>query len=141
MLTDILYSQLTASLGHEFALVDRAGPDVLRLRAALTQAKGAIVPLRVITSILPPAFLLSTAVGLSTDTAATVGTATLEAELVDSITHRRLAAAVDSRAGTKSILAGTRTFQKWGDVEAACKYWADRLTAILLERSVRRKAG
>ena len=141
MLTDLAYAGLAGQIGARFQLVDRPGPGVIRVRAALTQAKGAKVPLRSITSILPPAFVLSTAVGLSADAATTVGTATVEVDLRDSITGDRLAAAVDSRAGTKSILAGTRTFTKWGDVEAACNFWGERVAEFLVRQGVPKKPG
>jgi hypothetical protein len=141
MLTDILYKALYDKLGTYFTMVDHPGPRVIRIRAALTQAKGANVPLRTMTTFIPQMFLISTATGLSTDTASTVGTATAEIEAVDSITGEQLAAAVDQRAGTKSILAGSRTFQKWGDVQAAAEFWAERAARFLLGEGVRRKAG
>jgi len=140
MLTDLLYKALHEKLGAEFRLADRPGPDVLRLRAALTQAKGANVPLRTISTIVPQVLLLSTAVGLSADVAETVGTATVEAELLDSVTGDRLAAAVDQRAGTKSLFT-TRTFSTWGDVEAAANFWSARVAQFLMKQGVRRKTG
>jgi hypothetical protein len=140
MLTDLVYKALHEKLSQEFRVVDQPGPQTLRLRVALTQAKGAIVPLRTISTIVPTMLVVSSAVGLSADAANTVGSATLEAEIVDSITGRRLAAAVDSRAGTKALLT-TRTFQKWGDVEAAANYWAERISIVLVEQGVHRKGG
>jgi hypothetical protein len=141
MMTELIYTALHQELGAQFEVVDHAGPGVMRLRAALTQAEGSSVVLRSVTSILPPAFILSTVGGLSTDTAATVGTATVEVEVSDAISGKRLAAAVDSRAGTKSILAGSRTFTKWGDVEAAAQFWAQRVTAFLVRQGVERQPG
>jgi hypothetical protein len=140
MLTDTLYTALTNKLGAEFALADRPGPGVVRLRAALTQAKGARVPLRTITTIVPQLRLLSAAVGLSADLAVTVGTATVEAEIEDSISGQRLAAAVDERAGNKALFT-TRTFTKWGDVEAACDYWAGRVAEFLKRQGMRPKTS
>jgi hypothetical protein len=140
MITDLMYSALHEHLGAEFGLVDQPGPTVLQIRAAVTQVKGASVATRTISTLLPQALVLGTAVGLSADTARTVGTASLEVEAVDSITHRRLAAAVDSRAGTKRLLT-TRTFSTWGDVEAACDFWAERIAQFLVERGVSRKAA
>ncbi len=136
MLTDLLYKALNDQLTEKFKIVDRPGPTVIRVRAALTQAKGAKVPLRTLSSIIPVMFVISTAVGLSADVTSTVGTATLEAELLDSVTGERLAAAVDQRAGTKSVLAGSRTFKKWGDVQAACEFWAEGLTRTLVRLGV-----
>jgi hypothetical protein len=140
MLTDLVYKAMHGKLGAEFRLVDEPAPDAMRLRAALTQAKGANVPLRTMTTIVPQALLLGTAVGLSADTATTVGTATIEAEILDSVTGERLAAMVDQRVGTKSLLT-TRTFSTWGDVEAAANYWAERTTQFLVREGVRRKSA
>jgi hypothetical protein len=139
MLADLLYEALAKKLGEKYALADRPGPGVLRVRAALTQAKGAKVVLRTVSTIVPQARLLSAVVGLSADVAATVGTATAEAEIEDSLTGRRLAAAVDQRAGTKALFT-TRTFTKWGDVEAACNYWAERAASFLERQGVPTKA-
>jgi hypothetical protein len=138
MLTDLVYKAMHEQLGKEFRIVQEPGPEVLRLRAALTQAKGAKVALRTMSTLLPQALLLGTAVGLSADTASTVGTATVEMELLDSITGQRLAAAVDQRAGTKSLLT-TRTFSTWGDVEAAANFWAERTAQFLVKQGVQRK--
>lgn len=139
MLTDLVYKAMHDKLGAEFLLSDRPGPDVLRLRAALAQAKGANVPLRTMTTLVPQVLLIGTAVGLAADTAATVGTATVEMELLDSVTGERLASAVDQRAGTKSLLT-TRTFSTWGDVEAAANYWAERTAQFLVKQGVARRA-
>ena len=136
MLTDLLYTALHDRLSEKFVIVDQPGAHDIRVRAALTQAKGAKVALRTVSSIVPMMFVVSTAAGLSADVAANVGTATLEAELLDAVTGERLAAAVDQRAGTKSILAGSRTFKKWGDVQAACEFWAENLTQKLVQLGV-----
>jgi hypothetical protein len=83
MLTDLLYKALNDQMTKKFKIVDRPGPRVIRVRAALTQGKGAKVALRTVSSIVPAMFVVSTAVGLSADLTNTVGTATLEAELLD----------------------------------------------------------
>jgi hypothetical protein len=140
MLADLLYKALSEKLGAKFALADRPGPGVVRIRAALTQAKGARVPMRTISTFVPQMLVVSTAVGLAADTAVTVGSATVEAELEDSISGQRLAAAVDERAGTKALFT-TRTFTKWGDVEAACNYWAERVASFLEKQGMRAKAS
>jgi hypothetical protein len=140
MLTDTLFKALHDQIGQYIQLADQPGPTTLRLRAALTEAEGANVALRTITTVVPQLRLLSTMAGLSADVAETVGTATLEAEVLDSLTGQRLAAAVDSRAGNKALFSG-RTFQKWGDVEAAAKLWASRVTWQLVRHGVRRKPG
>jgi hypothetical protein len=79
-------------------------------------------------------------VGLAGDTAATVGSATVEMEILDPVTNQRLAAAVDDRAGTKVMFA-KRAYQTWGDVAAACEYWSKRIAWQLARQGVQRKPG
>lgn len=140
MLTDTMYTQLYEQLDKYFVVTKSAGPTTLRLRAALTQAKGAHVALRVVTTVVPQIRLLGAVVGLAADTATMVGTATVEMEVLDSITDERLAAGVDERSGTK-VLFAKRTFTTWGDVEAATEYWAKRVAWQLARHGVQRKPG
>jgi hypothetical protein len=121
-------------------LANQPGPGTLRLRAALTQAKGARVVLRTVTTVVPQLRIAGTLVGLAGDTATMVGTATVEVEILDSVTNERLAAAVDERAGTK-VLFAKRAYTTWGDVEAACDYWAKRVAWQLARHGVQRKPG
>ncbi len=136
MLTDFFYKALHEKLSAKFNVVERAGVGVLTLRAALTGAKGANVVLKTVTTIVPQLKVASTIVGVGGDIVATVGEATVEAELLDSLTFDRLAAAVDRRAGKKWYTQ----LRTWSDVKAACDYWADRLVAFLEKQGVRRKA-
>jgi hypothetical protein len=140
MLTDLFYRALVTKVGAQFELAERPGPRTLRVRAALTQVKGANVPLRTMTTFIPQALVLGAATSLARDTAVTVGSVTVEAEILDSVTGERLAAAVDARKGVKDITS-VRTFEKWGDVEAALEYWAGRLAHNLVGIGVRRKPG
>ena len=137
MLTDMLYKALADKVGEKFTLAGRPGPGVIRVRAALTQAKGAKVALNAVTTVIPQLRVLSTVGGVAADTAAVVGSASVEAEMVDSMTNERLAAAIDAVAGTKGLL---RAFSKWADVQNACDNWAERLRDFLVKQGVRSKA-
>lgn len=139
-LTDVLFTVLSEELGKYFHLVEEPGPNSLRLRVAVTQARGANVPLRTLTTVIPQLRLGSSAVGLGTDTAATVGSATVEMELLDGVTDERLAASVDRRAGSK-VLFAKRAYRTWGDVEAAARYWSRHLAWLLARGGVQRKPG
>jgi hypothetical protein len=143
MLTDTLYTALHEKLGEYFELTDHPGPNTIRIRVAITQGKGAKAVMRGLTSIHPGTLLLGAAVGLSLDTANSVGTATMEAELLDAATNERLAAVVDQRAGTKVffLIAPKRTFTKWGDVKAIDDYWAKRAVIVMHKKGVPFKAG
>jgi hypothetical protein len=138
MLTDLLFTALSTTLGERFVLADKPDPGVLEIRAALTEAKGANVALNSVTSIVPQLRLVSAAGGLATDTAALVGAAAGEIEINDSMTKERLAAAVDAVAGTKGV---TRAFSKWADVENACNAWSERLRDFLVQQGVQKKVG
>jgi hypothetical protein len=72
--------------------------------------------------------MLSSAAGLASDTQVFVGKCGIEAEVTDSLTNHRLAAAVDERAGTKALRGGVG---KWSDVEEAFDFWAQRLRSRL----------
>jgi hypothetical protein len=49
--------------------------------------------------------------------------------------------AADRRAGSKSILAGRRTFKTWGDVEAACQNKGKLDELILLWKDHAKEVG
>jgi hypothetical protein len=140
MLTDTLYKSLYDELSKYFTVTSQPSANTLRLRVALTQGQGAKVGLRTITTVVPQMRLLGSVVGLAGDTATTVGSATVEIEILDPVTNQRLAAAVDARAGTK-VLFAKRAYQTWGDVTAACEYWSKRIAWQLARHGVQRKAG
>jgi len=137
-LTDMLYKALHDKLSENFKIVDQPGPGVIQIRAALTEAKGARVALNTVTTVIPQARLASSVLGLGTDTAALVGAASMEAEATDAITNDRLAAVVDSRAGTKGI---TRMLSKWADVQAICDHWGERARDFFVRQGVQQKPG
>lgn len=126
MLTDLLYAAMQKDFeASGLKVVEVPGPTTLRLRAAITQAKGAHVIANVVTSVVPQTRLLGTLIGLASDTAILVGEAAVEVEVTDSLTGKRLAAAVDERIGTKTIRAA---FGKWTQVEDAFDYWAKKMS-------------
>jgi hypothetical protein len=140
MISGMMYNALYDTLGKNFAIVNAPGMNVLRLRGAITEAKGSKVALNVVTSVIPQLRLLTTVGGMAADTAALVGEASAEMEIVDSVTGVRLAAAVDRQTGTKAIIRGNK-FSKWGDVQEACEYWAGRVDKFLVKQGVRQVAA
>ena len=136
VLTDILYKALYDALSERFSMVEHPGPQTIELRAALTQAKGANVPLNTITTVVPQLHLITKVGGLAADTAVLVGSASIEVEANDGITDRVLVAAVDSRAGQKNP---TTMLSKWADVEAAAKFWGKRLAEFFVRQGVQQR--
>ncbi len=140
MLTNMVYKTLYDELSKYFMVTSQAGANTLLLRVALTQAQGAKVGMRTVTTVVPQLRLAGSLIGLGGDTATMVGSATTEMEALDSVTNQRLAAAVDQRAGTK-VLFAKRAYQTWGDVQAACEYWSRRLAWQLARQGVQLKPG
>src|SRR5712691_3523873 len=105
-LTDYLYAQLHKQLSQDYEIVAAPGPGVLRLRAAITEAQGANVVGNAVTTVVPQLKVATTVVGMAADSAVFAGKAGVEGELTDSLSGKRLAAAVDERVGAKTIRGG-----------------------------------
>jgi hypothetical protein len=129
-MSDYLYSATRRELGSILKVVERPGPGVMRVRMAITTAKGSNVPMDIVTNVLPPALVINWGKKLATGTHSFVGKAAIEAEVLDSLSYVRLAAAVDERAGGKTFEGKT---SKWSDVQEAFDYWANRFKVRLLE--------
>ena len=130
LLVDYLDASLREHLQKDYQIVDRPEAGALRLRVAITDAKGARVVANTVSKIIPQLRLLTTVGGLAADTTVLVGRVGVEAEILDSVTNERLAAAVDRRAGTKALRGGLST---WADVQNAFDYWSERLRTRLAE--------
>ncbi|WP_169601576.1 DUF3313 domain-containing protein [Methylococcus geothermalis] len=105
-----------------FEVVSRPGPDVMRVRLALTEAEKANVLLKEGTVLAPyvtaPAALYSETTGQALFT----GDAAFELEILDSLTGQRMYAAADKRVGKLDV----RDFHEWDDVKEAFKSWGER---------------
>jgi hypothetical protein len=129
MLSSYYHNKMEEDLATRFTIVKQPGPDVMRVRAALTDATTATPVLRTIGVVIPQARILSAGKNLATGTYAFVGSAQSEGEVLDSMTGERLAAAVDRRSGGISVKnAGV---WEWGDAEHAMDYWAQRMALTL----------
>lgn len=129
-LAGYLRKAMTDQLKGDYQIVRRPGPGVMRLRLAIVEAKGARVALDALSNILPPMVLITATTRLAGGTHLFVGKAGIEAELVDSVTGARLAAAIDRRAGRK-VFRGK--FGTWNDVNESYDFWAKKLKARLVE--------
>jgi hypothetical protein len=127
-LTDYLFEAIHRELSKDYKLVTQPGVGVMRIRAAITEAKGAHVVADTVTSVVPQLRLITTLGGMAANTRALVGAAAVEMEIVDSLSGRRLAAAVDERWGTKAIRGG---ILEWSDAKEAFDHWANQLREFL----------
>jgi hypothetical protein len=123
MLSTYYYNALKTHLSQVLPIVDKPGPQVLVVRAALSDVTSATPGLRSISVVIPQARLINAAQSVATDSYAFVGSARSEAEIKDGGTSAILAEAVDGRSGGMSIKnAGV---WEWGDAEHAMNYWAE----------------
>ena len=122
------FSAIRKQLSQDYVLVNRPGPDVMRVRVALTNADSSSVVLDTISNVAPPALALNALKSVTFGKGVGVGEAQMEAELSDSLTGKRLGAAVDKRVGGKTF--GGK-FDKWDDAKNSFDFWAERLRTRL----------
>lgn len=129
MLVNFASQEFNKQLGEKFQIVTQAGPGVIKIDVALTDAETATAGLRSISIIVPQAHAVSNLKYLATGSMPFVGAAQGEVKITDSVTGQVLALAVDRQIGGGSIKAG---FQwQWGDAENAIDHWAEVMTERL----------
>jgi len=114
-----------------YPVVTEPGPDVVRIRFAITDlkpSKPVVGVLTTVTMVTP----IGLGVGLlkkgGTGSWTGSGATTVEVLAIDSMTNQVIAAAKDDRS------AGfTERYTKWGSVEEAFKYWGERVKLIMDE--------
>ena len=131
-LVDYFDAALREKLAANFAFVTAPGPGVLRMRVALTDAKGSAVALDTVSSIIPIGIALSGIQSMAFGRGSGIGETSVEFEALDSQSGERLAAGVDKRVGNKYTLRLDK-FSKWRATKASCDYWAERLHARAVE--------
>ncbi len=127
---------LVNALKGSYPIVTGPGPDVVRIRFAITDlkpSKPAVGALSTLTMVSPVGLSVSLLKKGGTGSWSGSGATTVEVLAIDSITDQVVAAARDDRS------AGfTARYTKWGSVEEAFKYWGERLKLIMDEaRSVK----
>lgn len=118
-LSNAFHKAMSDALGDAYPLSKKPDKDVLRLRLAITD----VLPSEPKATITTPM-----QVGMSY---LNMGKASMEAELLDSTSNKRVAAAIDTKAG--DMYAVTEGMSKWEDVEKAFQFWAKRLRIFLDE--------
>lgn len=123
-LATLLWSKLDEQLRKDYQMTGQAGPDVMRVQVAITEAESSNAVLDTVTSVIPQTRLLSGMVSLGRGVSLFTGSSSVEFKLTDTETGSILAEAVDRRGGTKSLSGVTNS---WNDVEEAYRYWAEKL--------------
>ena len=125
-LADTFHRAVFEALGTAYPLVAEPGPDVLRIRVAITDIVTSNPAVSGITTVLPVGLAVSVGKKAAGGSYSGVGGASMEVEFLDSMADARLAAAIDSFNGSK--MSG---FSKLGATKEAFEFWAKRLRVTL----------
>ncbi|MFO7619829.1 MAG: DUF3313 family protein [Bacteroidales bacterium] len=122
-LGDFFNRQLKETLKETYPIVKNPGPDVVRIRFAITDLRQNRT---VLSDMEPIGINLSDLKMNPMRSWADSGATSAEVIVLDSMTNSPIAAAKDDqRTGLRE------RFRKWGCMEDAFKYWADRLRLFL----------
>lgn len=125
-LVNYLDSKVRTLLAKDYRMVDQPGPNVVRLRLAITEARGANVALDTVSTLVPVGLAVSEAKNLALGSHSAVGAAGIEGEVLDAQTGERLAAFVDRRVGRK-VTGRFDKFKKWRTADDAFDLWAETI--------------
>ena len=130
VLSDSLISMITEELEPDFPVVTQPGPGVLRIRLALTNVK--LKKKRRVVSYLPIGLAVSGVRRLSGRMNNVQLQATsLEAEMLDSVSGRRIAVRIDNAPGGRPMDAGSTESMSWDALEDTLQFYARRLRTRL----------
>jgi hypothetical protein len=125
-IADAANRQLVDALWEKYPIVADPGPDVVRIRFAITDLKQSRPVLSGITSVVPIGIGISLVKKGATGSWTGSGATSAEVMVLDSTTQEVIGVAQDERS------AGfTERFSKWGSTEDAFKFWAERLKLFL----------
>ena len=133
-LTETFDNAVRDNIGKYYELTDQPGPDVVRIRVAITDLSPGKPGMSTVSTILPIGLGVSFVKKAVTGKHTGVGETSMEMEVVDSLTNERFAAAIDEYSGGK--LSGLK---KWGSAEEAFKFWTERIRNRLDEYKEKKK--
>jgi hypothetical protein len=135
-----IYPSDIAKLSEEFhkafaeelgdILTDVPAPNVVRMRLAVTDLELSSPVAGTITTVIPVGLAINFIKKGTTGEYVGVGSASMEAEFLDSISNIRIAAAVDKAPGGKLDLG------KFSAAKSAFQFWAKRLSIFITETRI-----
>lgn len=125
-LADSFNKELVAAFRDKYPIVAEPGPDVLRVRFAITNIKTSKPGISAITSIVPVGLVISLVKKGVTGSWTGSGETGAEFMALDSTTNEVLAMAVDQQQA-----AFTERFSRYGSASDAFKFWSERLVKVI----------
>jgi len=127
-LADSFNKELVAAFKDKYPIVADPGPDVARIRIAITNIKRSKPGVSAVTSIIPVGLAVSTVQRGATGGWAGSGETCAEFMVLDSTSNEALFMAVDQQQA-----AFASRFSSYGSAEDAFKFWSGRIVTVLDE--------
>jgi hypothetical protein len=125
-LSDTFSRAMIDALGSAYPLVAKPGPNVMRLRVAITDIELPNRAINAVSTVLPVGLAISTIKSGVTGKGTGCGEVSMEFEALDSNSNQVIAEGVDRRSGGK-----LDSMSKFGTAEEAFKFWAGRFRTWL----------
>jgi hypothetical protein len=125
-LCDQFNKEIVAAFKDKYPIVAEPGPNVMRIRIAITNIKQSRPGVSAVTTIIPVGLGVSVVKKGATGGWAGSGETGLEMMAMDSMTEEILALGVDVRKAEFE-----QRFSKWGSATDAFKYWSERTVAVI----------
>ena len=120
-LTQYMYAAMHKVLEGKYQVVRQPGPGVARLRVAITDIEKSSPAL----NALPASKVMGSG----------LGGASMEGEMLDSVTGKQVAAVVQTQKGKRMSLSG---LSRYGDARAVIDAWAQKMVENIDEANGRR---
>lgn len=145
VLTDYFYQAIEKAVGDAYPMVKEPGPDVLRLRIAATDLIPNKPEASVVTLVVPFLWLGDAGTGVAKGDAGSTlftGQATIEMEVLDSVSSQQLGAYIETETGKKydwthGVSTGVKNYlnaySKWEYTKQSMDDWAKFLRTRLDE--------
>ena len=140
-LADYFHAAIIEALGDAYPVVDTPGPDVMRVRIALTDLVPTKPEYSVVMLAVPFGSAADFVMGGKDMHAPYLGETAVEAEMLDSVTKQQLYAYIERKLGKKynynpskgsegvkeGVAGYVDAYSTWGYAKAACDQWAKGL--------------
>ena len=138
-LVDYFHNAIVSALGGNYPVVTEPGPDVVRLRIAVTDLVPNKPEASVVTLVVPFVWLGEAGAGVAQDEPGStpfLGEATIEIEALDSMNNEQIGAFIEERVGkkyhwTKGVTTAAKDYLKaystWAYTRQAMDNWAQMI--------------
>jgi len=142
-LADYFHQAIVKAVEPAYPVVNEPGPNVLRLRIAITDLVPNAPESSVVTLVVPFVWVGEAGAGVAKGKAGStpfLGEATVEAEALDGVSGKQLAAYIEERVGTKynwthgvdtAVKDYLKAYSTWAYTKQAMDHWAAGLRKAL----------